>query len=310
MSFMKPFMMTSPSPRCLRPRHPFQSAVTKAASFETKQAMCPRLACWESSDPASAPKVSSMNGKPTSMATHRHCRRATILSDFYPVEKRGQILAWFYMAIPVGSALGYVLGGAVAASSIGDLGAHLLGIHAESWRWAFILVPPVGDAVDAVDVLRGIRTDREIVAPLPEDQNYTARLRLGHVPVRPKRGHRPPSAMQKEVPRGPDTPPSRIRTAGRLSGTDNPGRPCFESYPTSRAARTCDGPASERPSEGRSRGSRFAGRCNPYRTGDGDDDGKCSRPSFPPVPYGCSTGTARALCSLEKGGKGLWKHSS
>ncbi len=68
----------------------------------------------------------------------------TILSDLYPVEKRGQVLAWFYMAIPVGSALGYVLGGAVAASSIGDLGASLLGIHAESWRWAFFLVVPPG----------------------------------------------------------------------------------------------------------------------------------------------------------------------
>jgi len=38
----------------------------------------------------------------------------TILSDLYPVERRGRILAWFYLAIPVGSALGYVLGGAVA----------------------------------------------------------------------------------------------------------------------------------------------------------------------------------------------------
>src|SRR2546421_9753270 len=64
----------------------------------------------------------------------------TILSDLYPVKSRGRILAWFYLAIPVGSALGYVLGGAVAASSIGDLGAHRLGIHAESWRWAFFLV--------------------------------------------------------------------------------------------------------------------------------------------------------------------------
>jgi MFS family permease len=35
----------------------------------------------------------------------------TIISDLYPVEKRGQVLAWFYMAIPVGSALGYALGG-------------------------------------------------------------------------------------------------------------------------------------------------------------------------------------------------------
>src|SRR3954470_3809852 len=35
----------------------------------------------------------------------------TIISDLYRVEKRGAVLAWFYMAIPVGSAFGYVLGG-------------------------------------------------------------------------------------------------------------------------------------------------------------------------------------------------------
>lgn len=67
-----------------------------------------------------------------------------ILSDLYPVEHRGRILAWFYMAIPVGSALGYVLGGAVGGSSIGEAGGRLLGIHAESWRWAFFLVVPPG----------------------------------------------------------------------------------------------------------------------------------------------------------------------
>jgi MFS transporter, Spinster family, sphingosine-1-phosphate transporter len=67
----------------------------------------------------------------------------TILSDLYDVKDRGRILAWFYMAIPVGSALGYVLGGAVAGSEIGARGA-LLGIHAESWRWAFFLVVPPG----------------------------------------------------------------------------------------------------------------------------------------------------------------------
>jgi MFS family permease len=37
----------------------------------------------------------------------------TILSDFYPVAIRGRILAWFYLAIPVGSALGYALGGQI-----------------------------------------------------------------------------------------------------------------------------------------------------------------------------------------------------
>src|SRR5262249_12692413 len=67
-----------------------------------------------------------------------------ILSDLYPVAQRGRILAWFYMAIPVGSALGYVLGGAVGGSAIGEAGARLLGIHAESWRWAFFLVVPPG----------------------------------------------------------------------------------------------------------------------------------------------------------------------
>lgn len=53
----------------------------------------------------------------------------TLLSDLYPVKDRGKILAWFYAAIPVGSALGYAYGGLVA-----DF------FH---WRWAFLgLVVP------------------------------------------------------------------------------------------------------------------------------------------------------------------------
>ena len=54
----------------------------------------------------------------------------TIIADLFPVARRGQVLAWFYMAIPVGSALGYVLGGAIAE-------------HA-GWRWAFYAVVPPG----------------------------------------------------------------------------------------------------------------------------------------------------------------------
>ncbi|HKD19605.1 MAG TPA: MFS transporter [Thermoanaerobaculia bacterium] len=76
----------------------------------------------------------------------------TIISDLYHVKDRGRVLAWFYMAIPVGSALGYVLGGAVAGSSIGVHGASLLGIHAESWRWAFFLVVPPGLALGIVSL--------------------------------------------------------------------------------------------------------------------------------------------------------------
>ncbi len=70
-----------------------------------------------------------------------------VISDFYPVKVRGRVLAWFYMAIPVGSALGYILGGAIAHSSISELGARLLGVHAESWRWAFYLVVVPGLAL-------------------------------------------------------------------------------------------------------------------------------------------------------------------
>jgi MFS family permease len=63
-----------------------------------------------------------------------------VISDLYPVKVRGRVLAWFYMAIPVGSALGYVLGGWVAKSNVGEWGASLIGVHHESWRWAFYLV--------------------------------------------------------------------------------------------------------------------------------------------------------------------------
>lgn len=54
----------------------------------------------------------------------------TIISDLFPIETRGRVMAVFYTAIPVGSALGYVIGGLV--------GAHM------GWRWAFYLVTPPG----------------------------------------------------------------------------------------------------------------------------------------------------------------------
>lgn len=57
----------------------------------------------------------------------------TVISDLYSVKVRGRVLAWFYMAIPVGSALGYVLGGHIA-----DLDPT------HGWRWAFYVVVPPG----------------------------------------------------------------------------------------------------------------------------------------------------------------------
>lgn len=61
----------------------------------------------------------------------------TIIADLYPVERRGSVLAWFYMAIPVGSALGYVWGG------------HLAEMPEWGWRWAFYLSAPPGMALAA-----------------------------------------------------------------------------------------------------------------------------------------------------------------
>jgi MFS family permease len=54
----------------------------------------------------------------------------TILSDCFPVAKRGKILSLFYVAMPVGGALGYALG---------DVVAKLNPSH-ESWRWAFLVL--------------------------------------------------------------------------------------------------------------------------------------------------------------------------
>jgi MFS family permease len=54
----------------------------------------------------------------------------TIIADLYPLSRRGAVLSWFYAAIPVGSALGYAMGGLVAS-------------HYD-WRHAFYVVVPPG----------------------------------------------------------------------------------------------------------------------------------------------------------------------
>ena len=50
----------------------------------------------------------------------------TILADYFSLQTRGRVMAIFCVAIPVGSALGYVLGGLISE--------HF------GWRWAFYLV--------------------------------------------------------------------------------------------------------------------------------------------------------------------------
>lgn len=55
----------------------------------------------------------------------------TVISDFYPERIRGRVLSWFYLALPIGIALGYAWGGFMVS-------------HALGWRWAFYLVVPPG----------------------------------------------------------------------------------------------------------------------------------------------------------------------
>ena len=60
----------------------------------------------------------------------------TILSDLFPVERRGKVLSIFYLAMPVGSALGYAFGGAMGQWF--------------GWRMPFYLVTIPGLALAAV----------------------------------------------------------------------------------------------------------------------------------------------------------------
>ncbi|MBM3981411.1 MAG: MFS transporter [Planctomycetes bacterium] len=88
-----------------------------------------------------------------------------MLSDLYPVSRRGQVMAWFYMAIPVGSALGFVIGSQVANTSLG-------------WRGAFWLATVPGLLLGALCFLmkeppRPRPVQPTTPAPLPEGKGET-----------------------------------------------------------------------------------------------------------------------------------------
>ncbi len=59
------------------------------------------------------------------------CVAPTIIGDLFTAETRTKMLAIFYLAVPVGSGMGYIIG-----SNIADLFGD--------WRWAMRFTPPLG----------------------------------------------------------------------------------------------------------------------------------------------------------------------
>ncbi len=64
-----------------------------------------------------------------------------VISDLYPEKRRGAVMSWFYMAIPVGSALGFAFGGFIAV------------YMGWGWRWAFYMLVAPGLVLGLVCLL-------------------------------------------------------------------------------------------------------------------------------------------------------------
>jgi MFS transporter, Spinster family, sphingosine-1-phosphate transporter len=91
----------------------------------------------------------------------------SLLSDFFPTHRRGSALATFYAAIPIGSALGYVLGAQIAT--------HY------GWRYAFFVAGVPGAALAGLllflkDPPRGAQDAREL-RKAAEDEEARAKRR-------------------------------------------------------------------------------------------------------------------------------------
>ncbi len=96
----------------------------------------------------------------------------SLLSDYFPVRQRGRVMAIFFCAIPVGSALGYVVGG-------------LVDVHF-GWRMAFFVAGVPGLALAALclklhDPPRGIQDQAPMpdAAPLAEIPRDVSRSSIG-----------------------------------------------------------------------------------------------------------------------------------
>lgn len=62
----------------------------------------------------------------------------TLIADLFPAEKRLRMLSIFYIAMPLGGALGYIVGSQVSAL------VNRFAGQADSWRWALRVTPSLG----------------------------------------------------------------------------------------------------------------------------------------------------------------------
>ncbi len=90
----------------------------------------------------------------------------TIIADLFPLLVRGRVLSYFYVAIPVGSAIGYAIGGFVAA--------HW------GWQLAFFVVAPPGLLLGLVCFWRRdprARSEKIRAKPRPSLNDYVSLAR-------------------------------------------------------------------------------------------------------------------------------------
>ena len=85
----------------------------------------------------------------------------SMIADLYGEHRRGRMLALFYMAIPIGSALGYIVGGSVGAQF--------------GWRWAFVVAGAPGLLMAIAAVLMP-EPRRGAKDPLPEAETMPSPL--------------------------------------------------------------------------------------------------------------------------------------
>jgi MFS family permease len=90
----------------------------------------------------------------------------SLLADYFPLAKRGRVMAIFFCAIPVGSALGYVIGGLVDVNY--------------GWRAAFFVAGGPGLALATLclflrDPPRGAQDDGDVAQrqPIADDANVS-----------------------------------------------------------------------------------------------------------------------------------------